>query len=312
MTLVVRALRRIFVEDIGLKLFSGLIAVILFAFIHGAEQGRKSVYVDVLALVPQEDSGRILMTELPARVRVMLAGSQSRLASIRSDSLPPIQLDLRSHAGGEYRFSRADLDLPVGVRAEQWNPASLELRFEARDEREIPIRPSVTGELPVGMRIARGPDVMPKEVVLTGPASVVADIDFARLEPIELTGLPEGTHTVRVPFRPPPEGCTYDGEPTVPVTIEIARMRSERAFDALEVSVMGGRARIVRPRAVDLVVTGPQEVMATLRARHLTPYVDVSELALESGAQPLEVRVRGVPEGAEVTRLLPREILVTP
>jgi YbbR domain-containing protein len=305
-------LRRIFVDDIGLKLFSGLVAVILFAFIHGAEQGRKSVYVDVLALVPQEESGRILMTELPARVRLMLAGSQSRLAAIRSDSLPPIQLDLRSHAGGEYRFSRADLDLPVGVRVEQWNPAAIELRFEERDDREIPIRPSLAGELPSGLRIARGPEVEPKRVKLVGPASVVADIDFARLEPIELTGLPEGTHSVRVGFRAPPEGCEYVGAATVPVTLEVAPARSERAFDSLEVSVLAGKARSIRPRTVDVIVAGPQETMGPLRARHLVPYVDASELTGESGAQPLEVRVRGVPDGAEVVRVLPREILVTP
>jgi YbbR domain-containing protein len=312
MTALLDLLRRIFVDDIALKLFSGVVAIVLFAFIHGAEQGRKSVYVDLLVLVPQEDSGRILMTELPARVRVMLAGSQSRLASIRSDSLPPIQLDLRSHAGGEYRFSRADLELPVGVRVEQWNPAKLDLRFEARQEREIPVRPSVTGEPPAGHRIARGPDVEPKKVVLMGPASIVSDIDFARLEPIELTGLPEGKHTVRVPYRPPPEGCAYQGEPTVPVTIEIARARSERSFDALEVSIVGGRARGVRPRAVDVIIAGPHEAMDPLRARHLAPYVDVSELSPEGGAQPLEVRVRGVPEGAEIVRILPRELLVTP
>jgi YbbR domain-containing protein len=305
-------LRRIFVDDIGLKLFSGLVAVILFAFIHGAEQGRKSVYVDVMALVPQEESGRILMTELPARVRVMLAGSQARLAAIRSDSLPPIQLDLRSRAGGEYRFSRSDIELPVGVRVEQWNPAAIQLRFEARDEREIPIRPSVTGDLSSGLRVSRGPEVEPKKVTLTGPASVIDDIDFARLEPVDLTGLPEGTHRLRVPFRPPPDGCSYKGDATVPVTLEIARMRSERAFDSLEVSVVGGRARAVRPRAVDVVVAGPQEAMGPLRARHLAPYVDVTELSPEGGAQALEVRVRGVPDGAEVVRILPREILVTP
>lgn len=305
-------LRRIFIDDLGLKLFSILVAVALFAFIHGTEQGRKSVYVDLLALVPQEDSGRILMTELPARVRVLLTGPQSRLASIRSETIPPIQLDLRSHAGGEYRFSRSDLDLPVGVNVEHWNPPSIELRFETRAERSIPIRPSLTGELPPGLRIARGPDVEPKSVILTGPESLVHDIDYARLEPVELTGLPEGIHTVRLAFRPPPEGCSYRGELTVPVTLEIARERSERAFDSLEVSVVGAKARSLRPRTVDVVVAGPPEVVAPLRARHLTPYVDAFELTPEGGAQPLEVRVRGVPEGAEIVRILPREVLVSP
>src|SRR5690606_29971082 len=141
-------------------------------------------------------------------------------------------------------------DLPVGVRVEQWNPAAIDLRFEERAEREIPVRPSVIGELPAGLRVAKGPDVEPQRVVLKGPASVVAEIDFARLEPIELTGLPEGTHTSRVAFRPPPEGCEYVSDSTVPVTLEVAQERSERAFDSLAVSILGGKARSIRPGSV--------------------------------------------------------------
>lgn len=305
-----RLARRVFVDDLGLKLFSLTIAIFLFALTHGTEEGRRSIYVDVVALLPARESGRILTTAPPARVRVILAGSQARLAALRAEQLPPIQLDLRELTAEEYRFSSRDLDLPAGVAVEQWSPPSIPLQFEPIAERVVPIRPSLQGELGPGLTIEATPELQPSEVKVIGPREAIAELEYVRLEATDLISLPEGVHRLKVGLRAPPEHSYYEGDAAVSVTLRVGKIQYERAFESLEVSVLGGSVRRLRPASVDLVLSGPKEVMDPVRARHLMPYIDLSEL--KPGAQLAPVRVRGIPEDVRILRILPSELMVTP
>lgn len=307
---VLRLLKRVFVDDLGLKLFSLTIAIFLFALTHGTEQGRRSIYVDVVALLPGRESGRILTTAPPARVRVILAGSQARLAALRAEQLPPIQIDLRELTAEEYRFSARDIELPAGIAVEQWSPASIPLRFEPIAERVVPIRPSLQGELGAGLTIEATPEIEPAEVKVVGPREAIAEFEYARLEATDLMALPEGEHRLKVGLRPPPEHSYFDGETSVSVTLRVGKIQYERSFESLEIDALGGSARRIRPTTVDLLLAGPKEVMDPIRARHLMPYIDLS--GLEPGAQLVPVRLHGLPAETRIVRILPAEVMVTP
>ncbi|MBC7173017.1 MAG: hypothetical protein H5U40_11335, partial [Polyangiaceae bacterium] len=111
---VLDSIRRGIFQDLGLKAASLVAALVLFSVVHGAEDAQKSIYVDLITLLPSEDSGRMLVSDVPVRVRVTLTGSRSQLNAIRQEQLPPVQIDLRNHRGDEYFFADEDVDLPVG------------------------------------------------------------------------------------------------------------------------------------------------------------------------------------------------------
>jgi hypothetical protein len=53
-------------------------------------------------------------------------------------------------------------------------------------------------------------------------------------------------------------------------------------------------------------------VLDALDAPSIVPYVDASTIDPAAGAQPVLVRVRGIPEGVELVGVEPEEVLATP
>ncbi len=77
-----RALRKALTENVGLKIISLVAAIVLFSLVRGSEDAQRSVFVDVVATLPSPASGKILIGEIPDKVKVTLRGSRSLLNSI--------------------------------------------------------------------------------------------------------------------------------------------------------------------------------------------------------------------------------------
>ena len=84
-----------------------------------------------------------------------------------------------------------------------------------------------------------------------------------------------------------------------------------RNFEDLEVSVMGGESVALRPARVDVRLRGPRARIDDLHPRRVVPFVDVSALDPDRGAQPLAVQIRGLPDGIVGTPD-PAEVLAVP
>jgi len=61
--------QRVVLQNIGLKTFSLLVAIALFTVVHGSEAGQRSLHVPVVALLPPESSGKVLVGEIPDKVK---------------------------------------------------------------------------------------------------------------------------------------------------------------------------------------------------------------------------------------------------
>lgn len=309
---VLESVRRGVFQDIGLKLASLAAALVLFSVVHGAEDAQKSVYVDLITLLPTEDSGRMLVSDVPVRVRVTLTGSRSQLNSIRQEQLAPVQIDLRGHRGDEYYFSDEDLDLPVGVEIAQWEPASIPLEYAVRAERAVSVAPQFEPDLPEGLSFGRVVSVVPSMVRLSGPEDEIDSVHEIPTDPISLSRFGAGEHQVRARLVRPPERADYGDRTSALVRFTVEAERRDRRFQDLTVAALGGEVRSIRPMRVDVRLHGSPAQIDAIDADHLIPYVDVSELGHVRGGVPVRVQVRGVPEGAEVQSIEPAEVIVTP
>lgn len=301
----------ILVHDGGMKLVSLVAAIIFFSVVHGAEDAQKTIYVDVISLLPEASSGRMLITEIPARVRLTLTGSRSRLAAIRQDQLPAIQVDLRDTRMREYELSPDDFELPLGVAVTEIEPSQLVLEWARRRERRVQIRAQLSGQLQDSLRVNGEPTVDPSSVNVVGPAEEVADFDFAQTAEIDLSSLHEGDNERRVRLLRPPAHAYFVDDPTVTVHVRVEPIQAERTIARLDVGVVGAVAR-TRPTRVTITLFGTPSVVQAIDPDALFATVELDAEASARGGQLRPVQIRGLPEGVSIRNISPAEVLVTP
>lgn len=302
-------LRRAFTENVALKVIALVASIGLFVIVRGTEDAQTAVPVDVVALLPPPSTQRMLVSEIPDEIRVTLRGSRAVLNAVRRDGMTPIQMDLRDAEEPFYYFDQDQLELPTGTSVVQIAPAAVPLTWVNRAQGEVPVTPVVTGELAPGHR-RTGLSVQPATVAIRGSASEVSRLETIATQPLDISGLTEGRHERQVPLVPLPEHVSYVDTVTVTVLVTVEEEEASRRLTDVDVAVVGGGAT-VRPETVNVRLTGPRAQVEDLHPRRVIPFVDVSDLDPDRGAQPATLQFRPVPEGMTVTAE-PAEVLVAP
>lgn len=261
-------------ENMNLKLLSFGFALVLYSMVHGGQDAQTSVTVDLDVLVPPESANRILVSKSKETVKLTVRGSRAAIEELHSRDLGAIQVD--AHTGNEKRvpIDPATIHLPPGVRVEQIDPPSIDLVWEDRVERDVPIQVSVVGTPAAGYVVKGGPKSDPKDVRVKGPKSAVMTLQFARAEAYDVSGLGEGAFSKQLAIDKPQAQLSYD-VPSVKVTLEITREIVERPFTRLAVAVVGPPKGKTQPAEVDVRLVCPPEVLRALRPEQVVPRVEV-------------------------------------
>jgi YbbR domain-containing protein len=300
-----RTFREVVMHNVGLKIASLIAAIVLFSLVRGAEDAQRSVFVDVVALLPTPNSGKMLVSELPDQVRLTLKGSRSQINAIRPENIPPVQIDLTDTDLRYYYFADDEFDVPAGVTITQVGPTSIALDWATRVERPLPIQPRLVGQPPDGMVLGEPARAEPAEVVVVGPDSEVADLRAVQTDPVDLTQVQLGRNELSSALIRPPPHTRYQGDPNVTIVLDVVRDLAERTIPGIEVVLAGpGRAD---PPQVSVTLRGQPTAVEMIDPARLTANADVSELdpAL-GGAVP--VTIDGLPEGVEVARTEPSTV----
>ncbi len=304
------AARRAVTENVALKLIALIGSIGLFVIVRGTEDAQTVVPVEVVALLPPPSTQRMLTNEIPDEIRVTLRGSRAVLNSVRRDGMPPIQMDLRDAAEPFYYFDQDELELPAGTAVVQLAPAAVPLTWVDRAERRLPVSPQMAGDLAPG-HLRVGTTVEPASVTVRGAASEVNRLESIATQPVDLTGLGSGRHERQVALVALPDHVAYVDAVSVLVAVTIEEEEATRRLRDVEVAVIGSAGVTVRPETVNVRLQGPRARIDDLHPRRVIPFVDVSELDLSAGAQPLQLQFRPVPDGMTVVAE-PSEVLVVP
>ena len=306
---ITNALRRLATENVGLKVVSLIAAIVLFSLVRGSEDAQRTVFADVVAILPSVDSGKVLVSEIPDRVRLTLQGSRSLLNSIRREDLE-VQMDLSDTRLRYYYFDPAIFDLPAGIQIVQMAPATVPLSWADRIERRVPVEPQFIGTPPSGLALEEPVSVEPRRVVLLGPQNEVDPLAAIETRPIDLRGIEAGEHVRTMRLERAPAHSTYVGEPMIEVRFRIVRELEERTLESVDVSAVGPARATLRPASVDIHLRGGSNALSAIAVDQVVPFVDVSDPTL-SGTIELPVQLRGLPSGVEVTSIEPSSVLAT-
>ena len=187
-----RWLRRIFVEDLNLKLTALAITLVLWFAVTGQRKPMTKRITGVqLSFLHAEDMG--ISNDPPGRIDVTVTGSSDKLSQINPLDLV-VTVSVVDHKTGDrvVRLSgdRVKLDLPEGVRIEGFEPATVSVRLEPIVDRPVVVDVKLEGKVAEGCEVY-AVAATPAQVRMRGPASHVNAIQKAPTESILLDGRKE-------------------------------------------------------------------------------------------------------------------------
>jgi YbbR domain-containing protein len=290
MAIDVGRLTALVTENLNLKLVSLAFALAFYSLVHGSQEAQRSLLLSVVALTPPKTSNRELVTPIPAEIRVTVRGARQTLDDLHSDDIQ-VQLDLRSGTEARLTFEPSMIPVPPGIRIEQIDPPEIDLKWEERIGRDMPVEVGIVGTPASGFVVKGVPAASPSTVSARGPKSEVMVLQHARADAFDVTGLTEGSYTRQLAIDRPPARVVYDAA-SVSATLEIAREVIERPFTKIPVAVLGHANAKAQPPDVDVRLSCPPEVVRSLRPEQVLPRVQVTSVADHgSDALPVELAI---------------------
>ncbi|MDD9942640.1 MAG: CdaR family protein [Myxococcales bacterium] len=302
------ALVRIAAHNLPLKVLSLALSIALFSIVHSDQDAQRTVFLDVVALLPPPDADKMLLTELPHQVKVTLRGSQARINALERDDFRPIQMDLTDTTRRFHYFESTSVDVGGNVQVVEIQPTRVVLDWADSGERRVPIKPRLDGTVAPGFELKRPVDIQPSSVSLRGPSGALNSITAVYTDVISIEGLTEGTHERRIPLEPLPPHTSYVDDVSVQVVLQVGAKLVERTLARLEVSAVGPGDAVLRPARVSVTVRGPATRIDQLDAEQLVPIVKLDADG-GVGTAPARVVVRAIDE-VEVVSISPETVLV--
>ena len=184
-----RWLRRILLEDWGLKLLALAVTIILWMAVTGQNTPVTQRYgVQLNFLRP---AGMEISNDPPDSVEVALTGSPAKLAEMGPRLAATI--DITDQRPGErvVRLAdRAQMTLPSGVTIQGFRPATTSIRLEPVVEKQVEVEVKFEGKLPEGYEV-KSVSTSPPHVRLRGPSDRMDGVLKARTETVWLDGKTE-------------------------------------------------------------------------------------------------------------------------
>jgi YbbR domain-containing protein len=182
-------LRNLFLKNWGLKLFSFILALILWLTLIPEEK----IYSEKTVPAPLElhniPSDMEVVEKPPTYVDVKIRAPKRLIPQITSDNVRAV-LDLQGAVVTQRDFplNKDLIELPVGAEVEEILPGQVTLRMEKIREMPLTVEADLTGRLPEGYSLVRTL-VIPEEVMIKGPESKFRDTYRLRTMPIDISTL---------------------------------------------------------------------------------------------------------------------------
>jgi YbbR domain-containing protein len=199
-----RWLRKLFLEDWGLKLLALAITVVLWLAVTGQNKP-VTLRVTGVQLNFLRPDGLEISNEPPATVDVILTGSKDKLDRIGPRDLVA-NVDLSDQKAGEriikLTLDRVKMDLQEEVKIRGFNPAAVPIRLEPIIEAPLEVEVKFEGKLPEGYEIT-SVNVNPAKIRVRGPADRINALRKAITETVWLDGRKESFNIAHVEINIP-------------------------------------------------------------------------------------------------------------
>lgn len=121
-------------------------------------------------------------------VNVRLLGSKNAIRQLNPNTVS-VQVDLPRGEEGTVTINLSDEDIlvPPGLEVVSIEPNTILVQMEREVTQRVPVIPQLMGQPARGAKVDE-PEVFPNQVLVSGPASIVKDLEFLTTRPVSLNG----------------------------------------------------------------------------------------------------------------------------
>ena len=306
---LLETLRGIFVRDFHLKAIAVLLTFALYLWVGEDRETQVIAAAPIQMSVPED---QILLQPKIDKVKVTLRGRWSALNRFDQNELKPVVVRLsKSDDGRLVPITPDSVQVPSGLRVVSIEPSFIRVEMESKLEKRIEIKPRIVGRTQGSYSIGKVV-ATPDELRVSGPESVMQNLESIPTEPIDVTGRVR-SFDKRVQLRPESPMVSYDLDAPVTVTVPIRAEEIQREFKNVEVGAVNTTYQTdISPKTLDLTVRGPRSVIEDIDRKALHAIVDMTkEDERDPGTFEKEVKIRNLPDDLEVVRVYPRHFKVT-
>jgi YbbR domain-containing protein len=188
-----RFFKNLFLKNWGLKLFSFLLALILWLTLITPEKlfSEKTLTIPLeLHNIPPEME---LMERPLATIDVKIMASKSLINEITSANVHAVlNLEKASLDQEDYPLNKSMISIPSGAEVREIYPSQVSLKLERTREILLDVEANIIGELRKGLKV-ENVGIFPPQVLIKGPESKVRDDLKVRTSPIDISALTETT-----------------------------------------------------------------------------------------------------------------------
>jgi YbbR domain-containing protein len=190
---MIKLLRALFLRNWGLKLFSFILALLLWLTLIPEEKmySEKTLVIPLtLNNIPSEME---LSEKVQPRINVTLIAPNRLLPQITEATVHAV-LDLSSASVEQtaYPINRNMVSIPAGTEIKELYPSQVNIELEYTKEVMLKVEPTIIGKLTEGFDLINI-EVSPSEVAIKGPESKVPDEAVVRTTPIDISKLTQST-----------------------------------------------------------------------------------------------------------------------
>lgn len=216
-----RFFKNLFLRNWGLKLFSFLLALILWFTLIPEEKMSSEKTLTISLELHNIPSEMELVEKPPSTIDVKIKAPNRLISQITSANVRAVlNLERARVDQEEYPINRSMISIPQGAEVKDILPSQVNLRLERIKEIMLDVEPIIIGKLQEGLKIERV-EITPPQVLIKGPESKIKDEYKVRTSPIDISSLTQTTELEADLILPSPDLRLASSEIKVKVNIII-------------------------------------------------------------------------------------------
>jgi len=182
-------MKKIFLENLGLKIASVLLAIVLWIFV--TSRGQAEMSIDVPLEFKDIPVGLEMVNHNIKVVTLTIKGQEGLIKNLKpSDVRVSIDLSKAKKGEGLYYIHRDDIRIPHGLTVTSIEPSVVKVMTAETVTKTVRVVPVVAGEPEKGYHI-KSVEVAPQTVIIEGIRSEISRISTLKTEPVDVMGVNE-------------------------------------------------------------------------------------------------------------------------
>ncbi len=271
-------MKKAILNNIELKILSIIIAVTLWTLVQG--QQKRDVYLNVKIETLNLPSHLQITSQSEDTVKIHLSGSKSIISRMDDRYFKPYLIDLSSVSPGEkvYKIHKTAFKVENGVRIIDISPEEVSIKVEMIVKKELPVEPAFTGKLSNGYEL-EGFDVLPENVRIKGPKSLVDSMNFVKTAPIDINERKRSFVRKYMLVLPARNLSIDDGKDEVVVNVIIREEQITRIIKDVPVRKMDGKGLFKNEtKAINIKIAGPAGKVNDIKREEIVVQASVPEM----------------------------------